>query len=169
MAGFALTVLFACKNSSQTPNQMSEQEVNEHLTNANKIRVQNESKTIEEFIAKRNYKMVQTGTGLRYEKYVTTESKVRPVAHDEVTIAYNVFLLDGRKCYSTDSVGPLKFHILEGQEARGLEEGLLLMAPGEKSRMVIPMHLAYGLSGDGDRIPPGASLFIDVELVKIGQ
>jgi len=42
----------------------------------------------------------------------------------------------------------------------------MTMIPGESARLIIPNHLAYGLSGDGDKIPPGAALFIDVKLLK---
>lgn len=163
----ALIFIFACRNSSQSPNQMTQQELNGHLENANKIRVQNESKQIDEYASAHHYQMERTGTGLRLERYVKKNSSDFPIAHNELSIVYKVFLLDGTMCYETDSTAPLSFRLSEGQEPRGLEEGLMMMTVGEKARMVLPMHLAYGLSGDGDKIPPGAALFIDVELLKV--
>ncbi len=163
----ALIVVFACRNSSQSPNQMTQQELNGHLENANKIRVQNESKQIDDYVSVHHYQMERTGTGLRIGKYVKKSSSDFPIAHNELSITYKVFLLDSTLCYETDSTAPLSFRLSEGQEPRGLEEGLMMMTVGEKARMVLPMHLAYGLSGDGEKIPPGAALFIDVELLKV--
>ena len=32
--------------------------------------------------------------------------------------------------------------------------------------MIMNSHLAYGFTGDGNKIPPNAALVMDVELVK---
>ncbi len=165
---YLLIALFAsCKRTHQEQKVFSEQELNEHLTNANKLHVQKESEQINDFIKAHHYTMESTGTGLRIQIYSFSGTKNIPAIHDEVSIACNVFLLDGTKCYLSDSTLPIKFRIGEGRVARGLEEGLMKMKVGERARLLIPNHLGYGLSGDGDKIPPGATLFIDVELLKI--
>ena len=162
-----LIVIFSC-NSKKEPQQvrMTEQEVTERLTNANKHRVQKESEEIEEFIKQHKFSTERTGTGLRIQIYGRAKNGVSPVAHDEVQIVCKVFLLDGTLCYETDTTNPVAFKLGEGMQIRGLEEGLMTMIPGESARLIIPNHLAYGLSGDGDKIPPGAALFIDVKLLK---
>ena len=160
-------VLSSCKNHTTTTNHMTDQEINEHLTNANKLRVQKESQQIDEFVNKHQFKVERTGTGLRIQKYISVKEVLNPVAHNLITVAYKVYLLDGTSCYNSDSTGLISFRLSEGQEARGMEEGLMMMSPGEKAYLVLPMHLAYGLSGDGNKIPPGAALYMDVELIKV--
>ena len=49
----------------------------------------------------------------------------------------------------------------------GLEEGILLMKTGGKAKFILPPHLAYGLPGDGKKIPARAILVYDVELLSI--
>jgi FKBP-type peptidyl-prolyl cis-trans isomerase FkpA len=41
------------------------------------------------------------------------------------------------------------------------------MKVGGKARLVCPAAIAYGESGAGDLIPPGATLAFEVELLEI--
>lgn len=140
--------------------------INEQLTQMNRRHVGEESKIIEEFITRHGYKMKSTGTGLRYEIYQQGKGE-NPVMHSEVEINYKIFLLDGSQCYSSDSTGSVKMAIGTNEQLRGLIEALMLMVPGDKARMVLPAHLGFGTSGDGDKIPPASTLFLDVELINV--
>lgn len=50
----------------------------------------------------------------------------------------------------------------------GFKEAVMNMKTGEKVRVFIPGHLAYGEAGRG-QIPPNANLIFDLELVRIGE
>jgi FK506-binding protein 2 len=52
---------------------------------------------------------------------------------------------------------------------RNILKGLLDMCEGEKRKLVIPSHLGYGENGAGDKIPGGATLIFEVELLKINR
>ena len=47
--------------------------------------------------------------------------------------------------------------------------GLLAMCVGEKRKLVIPADLGYGDTGAGEKIPGGATLVFEVELVNIDR
>ena len=49
------------------------------------------------------------------------------------------------------------------------DQGLLGMCVGEKRKLVIPPELGYGDSGAGAKIPGGAVLVFEVELVNIDR
>ena len=155
---------FSCKSSSQEKKQDAAS-LEEQLTRMNQLRIQSESKKIDEFIANKKFNCERTGTGLRYEIYEKGKGE-KPTAHNVVEIKYQVFLLNGKLCYSSDS-GSIKFRVGENEQVRGLEEGIMLMSAGGKAHLILPAHLGYGLSGDQGKIPPSSSLFYDVELLNV--
>ncbi len=138
----------------------------EQLVNVNRAVVHDEAKLIEEFITRHEWKMKMTGTGLRYDLY-KEGSGSKANSNSLLTIAYKVFLLDGTLCYEADESHPQHLMTGKGIQINGLEEGLMMMNEGMHARFVIPNHLAYGITGDQDKIPPASPLYYDVHLLKI--
>jgi FKBP-type peptidyl-prolyl cis-trans isomerase FkpA len=62
---------------------------------------------------------------------------------------------------------PFRFPLGTGQVIKGWDQGVLGMKVGESRRLIIPADLAYGDSGAGGVIPPGATLVFDIELVAV--
>jgi cyclophilin family peptidyl-prolyl cis-trans isomerase len=48
----------------------------------------------------------------------------------------------------------------------GFKEGMLQLKVGDKARIFIPSHLAYGEQGAGNVIPPNSNLIFDIEIVE---
>jgi FKBP-type peptidyl-prolyl cis-trans isomerase len=78
-------------------------------------------------------------------------------------------LLDGTQVYSSDSTGAITFQVGKSEIASGLQEGVKLMKEGDKAIFILPSHLAYGLSGDGDQIKYYEALVIDAELLNVSE
>ena len=74
----------------------------------------------------------------------------------------------GKQFDSSRSVGqPFRFPLGAGQVIKGWDQGVVGMKIGESRRLVIPPDLAYGDSGAGGVIPPGATLVFDIDLIAI--
>jgi FKBP-type peptidyl-prolyl cis-trans isomerase FkpA len=68
---------------------------------------------------------------------------------------------------SLSSGQPFRFTVGAGQVIKGWDQGVVGMKAGGRRRLTIPAELAYGDSGAGGVIPPGATLVFDVDLVGI--
>lgn len=87
---------------------------------------------------------------------------------DMLSMHYKGVLDDGQQFDSSyDRKEPFKFQLGVGQVIKGWDQGLLDMCVGEKRRLTIPPSLGYGESGAGNRIPPKATLYFEVECVTI--
>lgn len=74
----------------------------------------------------------------------------------------------GKQFDSSRSTGqPFRFPVGTGQVIKGWDQGVLGMKIGGSRRLIIPADMAYGDSGAGGVIPPGATLIFDIDLVAI--
>lgn len=128
--------------------------------------VKTESQEIDDFISRYQWKMSKTQTGLRYMIY---KKSTGPIARqgDIAGILYKITLLNGDKVFETGPADVVKVEIGKRSVVSGLEEGIMLMKKGERAKLIVPSHLAYGLLGDLEKIPARAVLVYDVEVCSI--
>jgi FKBP-type peptidyl-prolyl cis-trans isomerase len=136
------------------------------LEEAHQALSEHEEKIINQYITRHELKLDKSATGLRYIVYRKGEGK-RPQKGDIVRIHYTIGLINGIEAYSTLNDRPEEIMIEKSEAVSGLHELLQYMTLGSKARAIIPSYLAYGLTGDQDRIPKGATLIMDVELLQI--
>ena len=109
----------------------------------------------------------KTESGLRY-KIIQKGAGEKAAQGKNISVHYKGQLADGRVFDSSyDRKQPIDFTVGIGQVIKGWDEGLQLLQVGDKARLVIPSHLAYGSQGAGGVIPPDATLIFDVELMAV--
>ena len=129
-----------------------------------------ESEEIDLFLSThQDWKMTQSGTGLRYMIYHKGESQDSAKAEQIVTVDFEISLLSGDICYSSKENGPESFMVEKSDIESGLHEGIKYMCVGDKAKFIIPSHLGHGLIGDTEKIPPLSPVIYDIELLKIEQ
>jgi FKBP-type peptidyl-prolyl cis-trans isomerase FkpA len=170
LIAFALIFLFICSCENRPKEQPSikvvtQKDVEEKSKEANRQYTLRERDELNIYLKNHSEKFKQTGSGLYYHiSKATNNAKVKQ--EQLVTIAYEIKLLDGTLCYSSKEEGLKKFIVGGDNVETGLHEALLLMKLGESGRFILPSHLAHGLLGDMDKIPPKAVVIYDIELIS---
>ena len=107
----------------------------------------------------------RTVTGLEYWDIKVGTGKVAKFG-DDVVVDYTGWVEGGKKFDSSiDNHQPFPMTIGSTPVIKGWVEGLRGMKVGGKRRLRIPPQLGYGSRGSG-RIPPGATLIFDIELLS---
>jgi len=171
-----LTALFiisimvpACREETRPVESTSHIRLNdEGMIHYNRGVVKTEEQEIEDFLSRYGWNVRTTPTGLRYLVY---RKGTGTLASNGLLVRfrYTVKLLNGTLIYSSDSLGERQFRLGHGGVEPGLEEGMLLLREGDRAKLILPSYLAYGLLGDQNRIPPGATLVYDVEVKEINR
>ncbi|XP_077153586.1 peptidyl-prolyl cis-trans isomerase FKBP11 [Ranitomeya variabilis] len=112
----------------------------------------------------------ENGTEMVIETLVKPESCVDTVEWgDTIQLHYTGRLDDGRVIDSSLSRDPLLVVLGKKQVIPGLEKSLLGMCVGEKRKVVIPPHLAYGKRGFPPSIPADAVLQFETEVISLSK
>lgn len=107
----------------------------------------------------------KTASGLAY-KAIKEGTGEMPKETDTVRVHYHGTLINGEVFDSSVERGQdVSFPL--NRVIRGWTEGLQLMKVGSKYKFVIPSELAYGDAGAPPKIPGGATLIFEVELLGI--
>jgi FKBP-type peptidyl-prolyl cis-trans isomerase FkpA len=163
---FLFLIVLACKDKPQPISEKDRQENASKMIEINRILIKKDKQRIIGYLERNNLHMTETGTGLWYmiEKQGSGEFASKGKM---ATIGYSVSLLDGTLCYDSKKEGAKTFRIGMGGIESGLEEGVLLLKTGALAKFILPPHLAYGLPGDGKKIPGRAILVYEVELLSL--
>ncbi len=160
-------LIVSCKSPRERQRQPEQADRTEDLIRNQQMIVKEESNEIDSYISRRKLTMNATETGLRYHIYEKGSGLKSVEDENHVLISYKVALLDGSVVYDSDSTGVLEIKIGKSEVASGLQEGLKLMREGDKALFIVPSHLAYGLTGDGDKIKQYQVLVIDVDSLRV--
>ncbi len=166
---FVFSTFYHSHQKPEAPeSSINRESTRKNLEGVNKFLVQKDEERIQSFVRRRDWNMQKTGSGLWYK---IGENKGGPNVKegDYVKLDYEIRLLDGTLCYTSDSTGPKIFRVGATEEVTGLHEGLKLLSQGDQARLIIPPHLAHGLLGDSERIPARSILVYKLTVREVSS
>lgn len=155
------------REQREKPKEKSKEEkVDEALIKANQVINEKELQQIKGYIKRRAWKMTQLKNGVFVEEL--QKGKEKSINMNSI-VSYDcrIELLDGKKIFNSKIDGEQVINLGKEQNVIGLVYVLNGMKKGSKVRAIIPSFLAYGLKGDGDRIPKHASLVYEIDIKDI--
>ena len=160
---FLASGMVSCNSGQEKSGRLSRPGKKE-MAELNKYMVQKDRERIENYIERKGLKMTESPTGLWY--MIKTEGSGNYLTdNDSVVIDYECSLLDGAQCYSSRESGPKEVILGRSEMEAGLNEGLRMLKPGGEATFILPPFLAYGLRGDGKKIPSRAVIVYNITIL----
>lgn len=117
-------------------------------------------------VAKADQKLIGGITALKIEDLREGNGKIAQ-SGNQLSMNYRGTLLDGSEFDSSYGKDPFGFKLGAGNVIKGWDQGIVGMKEGGKRKLTIPASLGYGEAGSGAKIPGGATLVFEVELLKV--
>lgn len=166
LLGFLCQACGGSSTQAPAPPQISEKKLQEELIQVNQRMIQEEQWLIKQYLERRNLPFESYGTGLHLVRLSKTIKGSKPKPGDYVQIEYSASLLDGSPCFRSGQEGEVLRLAFDPIES-GLQDGILKMHAEEECLLLIPSHMAFGLLGDLDKIPPYTPVAYKVKLLRI--
>ncbi len=167
MRNWFLIMNFAFLGCSDPPVPIiDEEQVKRELIIANRDKQKMEADSLKTFISSKGWTMKVTPTGLYYE--VMSSKQGRKINNgDFVSLFYKVYLLNGQLCYDNYLGHPIRFKVGEDHVETGLHQLMPMLGVGDEVRVVMPSHLAFGFTGDSNKIPGDSPLYYEIKVVSV--
>jgi FKBP-type peptidyl-prolyl cis-trans isomerase len=152
----------------QTPTNKQQQidSLQQSLLLLNQAFVELEIDEINEYIATNQLDVSLTENGYWYRiDQAGTGEKAKP--NQIVEIEYQLILLDGTICYTSQKNGTKQFRVGKFEVEKGLDDCIQLLSVGAEATCIIPSYLAHGVVGDRNCIPPRTPVVYRIKVISI--
>lgn len=135
------------------------------LLRKNKELVSGEKQQIEKYIERRGLHMQSIPNGIYYQ-IIVRESQDSIRWGQLVKVFYEISLLNGEVIYSSKINGPKTFQVGKDYVESGIHQVVTHMCIGDSAIVILPKHLAFGLTGDYNKIPPNTTVVYHMRLQR---
>lgn len=142
----------------------SKKEYEDTMIRSHQAFLKKERERINHYIDSIGLNFKESGTGLRYSIYHHGNGDSLKRGNVAV-VQYQLRLLEGDTLYETKEDEVQEFVVEFDQVERGLHEAIKKMSIGDQALLILPAHLAHGITGDQTLIPAQATLVYDLHLV----
>jgi peptidylprolyl isomerase len=159
--------MFSCEEKPKQKNQ-NVTITKDQSADFNKQLIKELNFTINDYIKRNGWQVETTPTGVRYMIYEEGKG-IQAESGMIALIEFEVYLLDGTKCYSSKDEGIKQFKIEQSDVESGLHEAVQHMKVGDRAKVILPHYRAHGLIGDSKKIPPLSPIIYDVYLKALSK
>jgi len=156
-----ILLLSGCQNKPDTRSNATPRTEAE-LIEINRSLITQDRQQITGYLSKTNRQFTETNTGLWYSVIEAGKGQTIKTGND-VSYDFECTLLNGDPCYS----GTQTIRVGYTDAGSGVTEGLQLMQEGSDYLFIVPPYLAFGLTGDGGKIPGRAILVYRIRIKDI--
>jgi FKBP-type peptidyl-prolyl cis-trans isomerase len=151
-------------SNNHQPKEFHKDSVKKQFMKANQMVIQKENDEMDYYAKTHHMNFVRTASGIRYFVYKPAEKGDSIRDNMEITMDYKVSLLNGTECYSSQKDGKKTFIVGHEDIESGIHKGVQYLKKGDQAVLLIPSHLAHGLLGDMNKIPPQTPIIYDVKI-----
>ena len=163
--------LLSCENNKESfqDNDLLGAFDKESSIKMNKSWLTDEVFKIDQYCLRQGWEMLSSESGLRYKILNNSNSGIKVEEGSEVVIAYDIRLMDSfqTKCYSSDSTGLAKFIVQHSTIESGIDEVVTYLEKNDSALVILPYHIAHGISGDLKLIPPLSTVLYFIKIVDV--
>jgi len=159
-------LLGACRESNDDSMTQGPKEkiIKEQFIKVNQGVIAKENDEMDAYCRSHKMNFTRTGSGIRYFVYKSSPKGDSITDGKIITMHYKVSLLNGTLCYESAPGRPLTFEVGHEDIESGIHKGVQYLKTGDKALLLIPSHLAHGLLGDMNKIPPQVPILYQVEI-----
>jgi len=162
-----LVFLGGCSEAQNNPGSTKQQPTQEELIQANRERLKKEREEIRKFIKNNKLNMKQTGSGMYYMLLdQPSDTSAQIIEGDRVEYTYIITMLDGTPVANSDELGNKAITVGKENAEIGLHEAFVLGYIGCRMVVILPSHLAHGISQNEYNVPPHTTLLYELKPLK---
>jgi FKBP-type peptidyl-prolyl cis-trans isomerase len=170
--------LTACNRNNENGSIKPKNTVNVHenIEKANKILIEKDKDRIQSFLRRHNLQATFDEMGFWHVE-IEKGNGIKIKNGSLVALQCAINLLDGTHCYTYGEDNPLIFVAGKSNEltetanmqnaVSGLHSAILLAENQSRHVFIFPPHLAHGIIGDGNNIPPRSILVYDIKVLNV--
>lgn len=159
--------LMSCDSKVRTPDKPeynNQKNLQEALIKANQVAIAEERQMIARYAERRGWDL-REARGIYYQRYHDGHGK-KVVEGSYVVYDYTLSLINGVIITKSDTPEQMTVSA-KGSEVSGLHRAMGLFSQGDKAKVIVPSHLAYGLAGNQKDIPQKSTLIYDIHLLRV--
>ena len=163
---FSISLIMSCdqKEPQKKFPYKTKEQFDQVMIESHQQFLQKEKLKIEKFTDSLGLEFFKTGTGLQYHISNSTNGDTLK-SGDLAAINYLLTTIEGDTVYQSPKGQFQEFAVDYDNVESGLHEGIKLMRIGERAIMILPAHLAHGVTGDQAAISAQTTLVYNIHLV----